>query len=609
MTAEQQVANLLQAALTHLNRNEVPAAEAALERVLLIQPEEPNALQLMGLIRQGQGELSEAEPLYRRSLALDPAQPHVHYNLGTLLYHQARFDEAIAALEEAVRQKPNYAAAFLRLGHAYQSKAQYDAAEKAYRRCLHIQPNFQMAKQSLGGVLNDQGRSVEAEQILRRALAAGSRDPRQIAALQHNLGVSLKLQRRFAEALELFDAAQAAAPEMPAVDYNRGNILQEVGRAEEAVDSYRRAIVRNPLDLSAHGDLNRLLYRLGRDGEFLASLDEVAALYPEVGELPLTKGDFLFRAERFEDAIEAYQRAAARLTGNVTPYDGLGMIYARTGRFDDAIKNHEIAVEMEPENAHAWTNFAETLIRAEDPERARDAAERAMAIAPTHQNALGIWGLALRKLEDAREEGLNDYENLVQMFEVAPPEGYSDMEAFNRDLNAYLDRLHRDNREALDQTLRKGSQTLDNLFGRGHDPVEKLRARIDDAVMAYIARMKDDESHPLFRRRAREMQYSSSWSARLFDCGFHTNHVHPMGWISSCYYVALPDAVADEKGKQGWIKFGEPAFDAGFKDPIRRTIQPKAGRLVLFPSYMWHGTIPFHSTESRTTIAFDVVPR
>jgi len=72
--------------------------------------------------------------------------------------------------------------------------------------------------------------------------------------------------------------------------------------------------------------------------------------------------------------------------------------------------------------------------------------------------------------------------------------------------------------------------------------------------------------------------------------------------------VAVPDAVKDETAKQGWLKFGEPAFDAVLKQPVRRTIQPVPGRLVLFPSYMWHGTVPFHDKAARTTIAFDVVP-
>jgi hypothetical protein len=95
----------------------------------------------------------------------------------------------------------------------------------------------------------------------------------------------------------------------------------------------------------------------------------------------------------------------------------------------------------------------------------------------------------------------------------------------------------------------------------------------------------------------------------LRDCGFHTNHIHPEGWISSCYYVALPPAVEDTKCRQGWIKFGEPPLGVTLKNPIRRAIQPRPGRLVLFPSYMWHGTVPFHDAMPRTTIAFDVVPK
>ncbi|HSZ75422.1 MAG TPA: putative 2OG-Fe(II) oxygenase, partial [Rhizomicrobium sp.] len=233
-------------------------------------------------------------------------------------------------------------------------------------------------------------------------------------------------------------------------------------------------------------------------------------------------------------------------------------------------------------------------------------AERALAREPFHQAALAIWGNALSLLGDERAELLNDYENFVQVFDLEPPQGFNDMAAFNAALNDYLDRLHTDKREFTNQTLRGGTQTLENLFGAGHAPVEALRQRIDEAVGRYIAGLKDHPQHPLAGRRAAQFLYAGSWSSRLHDCGFHTNHIHQKGWISSAYYVALPDAIEDEAAKQGWIKFGEPPFDVGLKE--RRAIKPAAGRLVLFPSYMWHGTIPFHSANARTTIAFDVIP-
>ena len=93
------------------------------------------------------------------------------------------------------------------------------------------------------------------------------------------------------------------------------------------------------------------------------------------------------------------------------------------------------------------------------------------------------------------------------------------------------------------------------------------------------------------------------------DQGFHRNHLHPQGWISSCYYVAVPEVAKDADAKQGWIKFGEPAVPVALGNAVKRAIQPVPGRLVLFPSYMWHGTVPFHAPAVRTTIAFDVVPQ
>ena len=598
----------LERAFALLNGNELPAAEQILADILL-RSEDADALQLLGLIRSMQGRAPEAEELYRRSLAANPDQPHVHNNLGKLLCAVARYDESVAELREAIRLKPNYAEAHLSLALTFAEKRDHAAAEKSCRNALRLQPNYLLARQTLGAELNELDRPKEAEAVLRQALALNPRDPRQVAALEHNLAVSLKMQKRHADALLLFESARAKVPGMPLLDYNTANTLQEVGRLEEAVELYRRAVARDPLNIQAHRELNTLLYRLGDDENFLKSYDEVAAFYPDAGFASLDKGNYLYLKGKYDEAGEAFERAARLLPYNVMPHDGLGLILAEKGEFEAAIGEHEIAVAMEPENAHAWRNFSQTLLRAGDAKAARTAAERALAIEANNQGALAVWGLALRILGDAREEEFNDVDNLVRAYEIEPPAGYGDVGSFNRDLNSYLDRIHKDRREHIDQTLRSGTQTPDKLFGAGHAPVEQLRASIDKAVADYIARLKQDETHPLLKRRRAQFGYTDSWSSRLRDGGFHTNHVHPRGWISSAYYVALPEAVNDAERQEGWLKFGEPNFDCGIKNVVRRTVQPRVGTLVLFPSYMWHGTIPFRSNQSRTTIAFDVVPR
>jgi tetratricopeptide (TPR) repeat protein len=598
----------LQRALKYLERSELAQSEDILNSLLSQDPMDAEALQLLGLLRQAQGSDQEAEDIFRRSLAINPLQPNVHNNLGALLKLNGRLDESVDCFREAVRLRPNYAEALLNLALALSDKNDHVEAEKCCRAALRIQPNFLLAKQALASELNELQRPHEAEKILRQALMTGPRNPQQLAALQHTLGISLKMQKRDSEALAQFDSVLVAVPEMPVANYNRGNTLQRLGRQGEAVDSYFRALQVNPMDMNAHDELNKLLYRLGDDDRFLVSYDEAASLYPERAILPMEKGRFLFLLGRDDAAREAFERAIRLAPDQSRPHDGLALVFARTNDFEAAIREHEIVVGLEPDNAPAWRNFGETLLRSGDPKSARVAAERAMAIQPDNQAALAIWTLALRLLGDPLAAQIDDCEKFVRVYELPPPRGYGDMASFNSDLNAYLDGLHRDRREFVDQTLRNGTQTMENLFGAGHSPVELLRERIDYAVSDFIERMETDPNHPLTQRKSSEFKYAGSWSARLHDCGFHTNHIHPKGWISSAYYVALPDVVATSQTREGWIQFGQPNFECGFDNSVLRTVRPKVGTLVLFPSYTWHGTLPFRSTQARTTIAFDVVP-
>jgi hypothetical protein len=278
-------------------------------------------------------------------------------------------------------------------------------------------------------------------------------------------------------------------------------------------------------------------------------------------------------------------------------------------RYDEASAAFDAILVRPVDDPDILSHAAEVEILRNDPQKSVALCERALALAPHHQPSLATMSVGLRLLGDERELLLNGYDSLVQVFDLEPPPGFSSMEVFNQELCAYLDKIHPRTREYLNQTLRTGTQTPGQLFGAGHALVEKILMRINQAVDRYIAGLKKDDKHPFLSRRGRGFNYTGSWSSRLRDCGFHINHVHPKGWISSCYYVGVPDAVQDTEKRQGWIKFGESGFDHLLeRNPARRMVQPVPGRLVLFPSYMWHGTNPFHSPTPRTTIAFDVVP-
>jgi len=452
-------------------------------------------------------------------------------------------------------------------------------------------------------VLMEAGKPGDAETLLRRALNEVS-DKKTEANLRNGLAWAIRRQNRHDQALAEFEAVRRLGPALPFVDIQRAEIMQDLRRYDEAPGIFETALAREPLNPHLHRAYNDLLYRLGRKQDFLASYDRA----PKNRALLLDKAAFLTQDNRAAEAHDVYREMLAKDPGDATAATGAARMLSQLGRHSEASRAFDAVLARQGGDADIFNNAAEAALRGGDPQKSLPLYQHALGLSPFNQVALAGLSVTFRLLGDERDENLSRYDSLIRIFDLEPPEGFSSMADFNAALNGTLDSLHPETREYISQSLRGGTQTPAQLFGAGHDLVERLQARISAAVGRYIAGLGEDAAHPFLARRSKDFRYAGSWSSRLRDCGFHVNHIHPGGWISSCYYVGVPEAVKDETARQGWIKFGEPSFETALADPVRRAIQPVPGRLVLFPSYMWHGTIPFHDKAARTTIAFDVVP-
>jgi hypothetical protein len=101
--------------------------------------------------------------------------------------------------------------------------------------------------------------------------------------------------------------------------------------------------------------------------------------------------------------------------------------------------------------------------------------------------------------------------------------------------------------------------------------------------------------------------FGPSWSVRFTGSGHHAAHFHPGGIFSSACYIVVPETVTDSQDQSGWLELGRPPTELGLDVPPIATFEPKPGRLVLFPSFLFHGTRPFSGRE-RLSVAFDLVP-
>jgi tetratricopeptide (TPR) repeat protein len=603
---------LMQQGLQARREGRMDAARAAFERVLQEQPEQPDALTLLAEVLQGQGAWPDASNLVERALRSDPQHLAAWSRKASLLAAAGQPQAAEAAWAQVCALKPDYAEAFYNRARMLQALGRQQEARSSLQQAMSLPTapaGLQPAMLQLLALLQEQAQQLpEALQTLDRALQLAP----QRAALHHNRGVLLQRLNRPAQALAAHDTAMALGLDAADAHYNRGNSLQSLGRSAHALQAYRAALDRDPQHALALYDTARLRWRMGQ-ADFCAELDAAIAAAPASALGLGIKGRLLLRAERFAAAADAFAQAASRAPATPGYHDGLGQALARLQRFDEALAAHQRAVALAPQDAGAHVSWAACLLQAGQAAHAVQAAEQAVQLAPHNQEAWAMAGLAWRAAGDPRERWLNDFERHVQVFDLEPPAGWADMASFNDALAQALQAQHLDAEAPVDQTLRHGTQTLGDIFEQGLPLVMQLKQRVSQAVDSYVAGLSGlpaDPSHPLRGRAGHGWRFSDSWSSRLRSSGFHTQHVHPHGWISSCYYVALPGVVrAGQRDQAGWITFGVPDIRIPGLDPApQRTEQPRAGRLVLFPSFMWHGTVPFDDAGDRLTVAFDVLP-
>ncbi len=567
-------------------------------------PSHPLGLQFFGLLHSQRGEYAEAIAYMRESLRLFPEQAEVANNLGNALKRAGRPMDAVDSYRRACELQPRFRDAWRNLGLCLIDTGRLQDAEEAFRRCLAIDPRDARAWLGIGLVEQRRGQYEEAVAAYREALMF---EP-DYAEAHHNLGVCLRLRHRPEEALSHYGAARDLGLDRAELHLNVGNALIDTGDAVGAIDAYRRALERDPRNLDSHRNLNSLLWQHEQLGDYLQSYARALERFPAAIDLRVAWATALNQQDKHAAAESVLREGLTFAPESGELKSALAYSLEEQRRWEEALSMHARAVASQASVPNHHISYARALLACGRPNEALDQAQIGAARMPFDQRALAYLSLCWRMLGDARDPLLNDYDGMVRIYELPVPAGFASIDEFNEALAAALEPLHIAKRHPAQQTLRHGSQTSGDLFVRREPAIQQLVAALETCIRDYIDSFPTNPEHPLFSRRLGAFRFAASWSVKLARSGFHTMHVHPLGWISSAYYVQLPKALSESDAHGGGLTFGAPDIDIGEAGAAKRRIQPAPGRLVLFPSYMWHGTVPFDTEGSRLTVAFDVAP-
>jgi uncharacterized protein (TIGR02466 family) len=457
----------------------------------------------------------------------------------------------------------------------------------------------------LSALCKDLGRYDAALEINRKAttLYPGS------GVAWHNLAVTLGDMGRPAEtrsAAERAFASKLDAPETWLVYARALLLLSELNAAETA---FRQALQRRPDFLKAAVELAGLVWmHTGDVSAAIAPLD--AAQRAGAAETPviLAKGRMLRAAGAEQEARTMLEAALARAPNDVLLLQAVAQAQLETGDVDYGASLAARLETLGPNNVAANLQHASLLLAQGRAGEALIRARRATELEPHNQAAWGWLATAARATGDPIHRWLYDYDRFVRSYDLDEVPGWSNRTAWLVDLAAALRRVHPLSFQQPEQTVRGGVQTMIELSTLDDPAIKAFFAAIDSPIRSYISSMGDDPSHPLTQRKTGHYRVSGSWSVLLRPNGYHVDHFHPRGWISSAFYVEVPENALRSETHEGWIRFGQPPFRTVPAMGAEHFVRPAPGRLVLFPSYMWHGTVPFTTVESRLTIAFDAVP-
>lgn len=601
----------LQKTLSLHQEGKLDIAAKSYQALLAKAPNDINVNFLYGKLLNDTQQPKRAEALLRKAYSAVSTNVSILTEYAKCMLALGKGEDVIGILSNHCKTSVELSKLFLKAQHLVCNTAELT---QHYHKQLSFWNDSSSLMLTMAQLCDDRGELTASCDIYLKIL---NKDSNNVLAL-HNLATIKRRIEMPNDALVLLKRAQTLGLDSFQLHHNLGNAFSDLNDIDSAIAAYSKAISLNPYYIDSYKNLAALYSEAGEIGSAIALYENALSANTRSKDIVLELIRNYLRVGSSEKAKLLISKYFSARKGsskdNVDLYDNdedIALVNAEikylendiTGAFETLfgtlrdIKSGKVMLQC-AKYAIQTNNTSFVLEHMPELTNKRDSAVMAKAYLTLAERLSG---------QNAHRQSYCHYESLVKTFELPDTISHDGAADFCKKLSAYLSTQHTATSAPLQQTLNGGTQTRGNIFSQSDNKlIGCLKAFCEQSIKDYISELdKVAQPHPYLPALSNDIKFVGAWSVNLSNKGYHTNHVHPEGGLSAVFYVDIPNNL-NESDEEGHLVFGKPNFDLPIDLTHEFSVMPKVGKLVVFPSYFWHGTIPFHSSEKRLTVAFDV---
>ncbi len=348
---------LFKLALRSFDNGDLTQAESLARQISQTAPDNPEILNLLGLIAQAKLQHTLACSYFSAAIRQKEDNAAFHYNLAFSLKASGQHADALANFTKVLRLAPTVKETHNEIACIYESLGQLDKARQHWQEALKLDASYITARTNLANSYKQDNPDKALSDL--QNLAQQNSDE---VLIWYDLAWLFYEQKKYHQALETAQQAQNLSPQADAIHYLLGLIYQELFDQSSAEKHFQQAEFLNGDNFAAKLCLANIFSRSGQFDQAETRYKRLIELNSKDFDTHNNYAELLYRQKRLTEALEEYRQAVIINPDSAEVCNNLGVVLKDLKEYEEALGLLFNALNKNPQLEAASVNLAETLI-------------------------------------------------------------------------------------------------------------------------------------------------------------------------------------------------------------------------------------------------------